>query len=141
LKTITFDQIKAGDHLKVTTTYHQGTVVTVEGVAHYVSDRSVNSVDGATLFSVNGSFHGKPVTTLIELKHRPTMPFEVGTVIHACLTNNRNGYYVRVEQSGEDDILLWMGLAGQGGEYVSEAEILSWQEMKLVAKDAKVSFE
>jgi hypothetical protein len=131
MTTIEYEDIKAGDHLKVTVEYEKGTRVVSEGIAAFSNRYYWVTKDLHDLISEEIPTTAKRT---IELVNRPDLPYETGSLIRAILKGRSTHYpavLARVDQGNIGDEFVWLELAGTGQNFITEEEIVSWVPLKL----------
>jgi hypothetical protein len=130
---IKYEDVKAGDVIEVTSTYPKGTEVITKGTVNYTSGHRIYSTDDVTLVYSTASPNE---SRTIELMFRPKLPFRVGTLIRAVMKKDKEeAILARVEQTSDDDEMVWLELSGTGDIFHTEDDIDTWTEMKLVPRD------
>lgn len=141
---IKFEDIRKGDHIKVTYPYpNTKTVETIEGTAatkrDYRNDTSVWFTEGP--YEKTLAYSQSKENHIIELLDRPVrkLPQAIGSVIIAKKLNGVPGNYTlfRATPTDEWDMSPWIVSADAEGLYrwIADEEIEDWTEMVITEKE------
>lgn len=134
---ILFEDIKKGDKLRRTTTYHDGATSVYEGIASRKGSFYWETDSDLTLAYASD---GDDSDTLVELVERPEAPLPEtpGTIIKAKKVRGSVGEFI-LYRTDDDSWRSYLAVIdkGYGGSYYwhPEDRIEDWELMELVAKN------
>lgn len=133
-RTITLDEIQAGDRIRVEWE-RDGVITTKEGVAHHLSDTGCliawYSEEAGRLTWP----HSWPQTITLLDRPMPPLPTEMGSIIRVTEVweglSRPTGLYFRADRSTAP----WRQIGGEG-DWLADGDILAWNPVDIVDREA-----